>query len=203
MAAGQAYRLSIVVKSDSSPFVAINQPVFVQGPTGLIADTPEEDLVGAFRTECEASYLACITSALRLVKYQVGVAPDFATTFELDLGITGPVGTQGSDPLPPRTASVLSFRSATPGRRGRGRMYLPPASELSSSTGAPTANHITAMNALAVDMQDAMALVTASHIEWFWNIWSGLDATARLVSGFTSRGVWGSQRDRTRLFAAG
>lgn len=45
---------------------------------------------------------------------------------QLDRGLpSGAAGTASGNALPPQTAEVMTIRTATPGRSGRGRFYLP------------------------------------------------------------------------------
>jgi len=194
MAIGDKFRLKVTFKSDISAFVAQVTPVFSQ-EGALFFDTPEEDLVGAFREECEALLLACVTNALRLVPL-----PGQASSHTLALGLAGPAGGQGGDRMPPRSASILSFRSPTPGKRGRGRMYLPPASETSNTAGHPTGAHVTALNDLGQSMISDMPSISVTHAPWVWYIHSLADGDFKPVSQFVGRDYWGTQRDRTRIY---
>jgi hypothetical protein len=202
LAIGDIFRLDIVFKSDNSPYVAVCGPHFKQA-TLLVLDTPEEDLVGAFRDKAEPALLSTFTSTLRIVRYTVSPVPGTGSTYQLDLGITGPVGVRTGDRLPPRVATVLSFRSSHPGKRGRGRMYLPPASETDNTGGAPTADLLAACNNLGDAMLNDMPVADASFASWVWVIRSEADNISRDVISYVPRGYWGSQRDRTRIFPAG
>ena len=198
MSVGDKFRLKVTFKSDTSERVAQVTPVFSQEGEPIF-DTPEEDLVGAFQEECEALLLACVTASLRLVEYAVVPLPGTAASFVLSLGGAGPVGTQGGDPMPPRTATILSFRSPTAGRRGRGRMYLPPASEASNTAGHPTSGHLAAGDALGAAMIGDMPSLSITHLPWVWYIQSLADADFKPVSAYVTRDYWGTQRDRTNI----
>lgn len=199
MSVGDVFELAITWKSDESPYVAVCTPKFRQ-ENALILDTEGEDLVGAFRDKCESAMAACITSTLRLVRYTVSPIPGTGSTYALDLGVTGPVGARAGDRLPPRVAAILSFRTATPGKRGRGRMYLPPASEGDNTLGRPTADLQSALNAFGETMFADMLAGGLEFANWQWVVRSDKDNISRPVTQYIARDYWGSQRDRTRIF---
>lgn len=202
MAVGDIYRLTIVTKSDLSPFVAVNQPHFFQSAVQEIAPTGA-DLIASFVDLAQEAYLNCVTEALRIVQYRVSKAPDFATEYTLDLGIGGPTGNQTGDRLVPRCASILSLRTSVLTRRGRGRLYLPPAGEASNTGGIPTATHLTALQELGDALLSMDVSVSAgNYTRWQLAVWSTLNADGSAVIACTPRSYWGSQRDRTRIFPA-
>jgi len=105
--------------------------------------------------------------------------------------------------MPPRTAGILSFRSATPGRRGRGRMYIPPSVESQNTLGRPTLGYLTTVENLGDALLSAMNTGGVEFAAWEWVVWSEADQVARAVTSYVARGYWGSQRDRTRIFPSG
>jgi len=197
MAVNDIYRLNVITANNPSIAVAVNGFYFRQR-TALILDTPEEDLVAAFQEECEFNYLNTFTSAMFLIKYQVGKSPEFATAFEVFDGVQH--GGLTGDPLPPRNCAVLSKKTSDFSRRGRGRTYLPPASESVSSGIGLTTGYRTALTDFAANVQDDMNAETLTHAGWQHVLWSEADQEAKTVTSYIINLRWASQRDRGNLY---
>lgn len=105
--------------------------------------------VGDLAAECAQAF---IDNALDLISNQYSVTETVATVQLGVVGVDDPVigtsaasgtGAQVGDPVPQNTAFLVHKRTATGGRGGRGRMYLP---------GVPEAqvNHVGALTGAAV-----------------------------------------------------
>lgn len=198
MAIGDVYRLRVVLRRSFVHPACINNFYF-KAETITIFDTQEEDLVQAWQLSAETAYRNCFTNFIAITQYQVAKAPDFNTAFVLDLA--GTPGNLTGDALPPRTSFVLSWRTAVLSKRGRGRVYLPPASEADNSSGAPTAGYRTTVSNFGDLLIGGIgdALTTAQYTLMMW---SPADQVAREVTSHFSVGGWGSQRDRDGILSA-
>lgn len=197
MSVDDVYRLSVEWSNTPGFPTAVNLFYFKQ-IDALVLDTPGEDLVEAFRTECEATYRELVTNALALRKYAVAKAPLFLTEHVLE-GL-GEGGLATGDAMPPNTGGLLSIKTATLTRRGRGRVFIPPASETYNSGGRPTALMRGNITAFGSFMMVEMNTTTLAHSAWEMQMWSKADQVARPVVSAFSSAIWGSQRDRRYLY---
>lgn len=196
MAVNDTYRLTVTWGGVISDHKAVNQFYFKQNDD-LVFDTPGEDLVEAFRAKVEVNYVGAVTTALAIEKYAVAKAPLFLTEFEdnptpISGGLSG-------DPLPPRTAGVIAYKSADLTARGRGRIFVPPASEAFSGGGTLTSGLIAQYNTIITGLED-MATPGILYASWVPMMWSTADQLAKVITQFIVRTRWSSQRDRTDLY---
>jgi len=69
------------------------------------------------------------------------------------------VGNFDPDPLPRQVAGIISWRTGTSGRRGRGRSYIPfPAEENNTASYVPSAGYLTAVQALRTTILNTGAM---------------------------------------------
>jgi hypothetical protein len=197
MAIGDVYRLTIQWSNAPGLPTAVNQLYFKQDG-GLIADTPEEDLVGAWQEEVEAAYASLVTNALAIRSYTVAKAPLFLTSLIVSGLAVG--GSASGDAMPPQTAGVIEIRTADFSRRGRGRVFIPPGAESFNSAGKPTGAYRTSLGDVAANIKDDMASTSLSHTGWVWQLWSRADQAAKEVTTAFGGSFWGTQRDRNRLY---
>lgn len=197
IAIGDVFRLKAVWQRTTDGPTAINQFVFKQGGV-LILDTPEEDLVAAFREECETQYVNLVTNTIALVKYEVSQSPLFLTSLVDDIDDVG--GALTGDALPARIAGLIGFRTADLSRRGRGRYFLPPPNESSNTAGAPSVGYISNVQGFADNLFVDMNTVTITHTNWILQLWSPTDTEAKEVTQINARGRWATQRDRGKLY---
>ena len=197
MAVNDVIRINAIWANNPNVAVAVNEWHFRQG-TSLILDTPEEDCLDAFRTKVEPDYLFIVTSALYLIRYQVSIGPDFNTSLESDFAPI--VGQKGGDPLPPRTAGLMQKKTATFSRRGRGRIFLPPANEASSGGSAATSAYRTDVDTFRDDVMTDMASGGIANADWIFSLWSEADQVARDVTSFRFVTTWSSKRSRKNLY---
>lgn len=198
MAEGDVYRMRCVWKRSANGAAAVNDFYFEQfDPT--IIDTPAADLFQAFQLTCQAAYEALVSSLLSTVEIQFGRAPDFLT----EEVFTTPffVGQLSGDPLPGFSCGILSRYSEDLTRRGRGRLYIPAATEAVNSNGAPTAGYFNDLQ----DFGDSMMPYIGDGVttsRWGACVWSVADQESKRVVSFRARSIWGVQRDRRNLFLA-
>jgi hypothetical protein len=127
---------AISVEGSMAGQVVINSLGFrIVGSTGF--ETPGEalELATNIRTAWQARMLARMVPAYAFVGVTArGVTEPGIAEFA---SATVTPGTNGGSPLPSFVAIKFKFRTATPGRAGRGRTGLAGASEDSTTAGAP------------------------------------------------------------------
>jgi len=193
MAIGDRYVLRMQWRNGSSLLLAENSFAFEQ-VTAIVEPTVGEDLVGRFRTEVEPTFTQLVQTNYILERYTVAELPSKLLIYEEV--ITGVTGSVGGDPLPPQVAGVITLRTPTLGRRGRGRLYLPPTGESYNTGGQPSAGYKS--GAIGVmDLIYAMSTANASYAEWLWGVWSTADQAFRIITSYSPRVLWGTQRGRT------
>ena len=197
MAVGDVYRLAVHWRRLAFPHTAVNVFHFKQ-TDALILDSPGEDLVGAFQDKVEPHYLSLVTDYITIFRYTVSKAPTFAIEYEIS--VPGTPGSLTGQPLPARTSACINWRTATPGRRGRGRTFLPPASEGTSAGNGPESGYISTAGNFINAMITTMAASGLEFAAWEFQVWSELDAVARVVTNGSLRASWSSQRDRGNLY---
>jgi len=194
MAVGDIYRLTAILRATGEGPEVVNTFTFEQLDE-TVFDTPEEDLVQAFRGEAETAYREQFTNRLTVFQYKTGQSPNFETAFVQDL--SGVVGNLSGDSMPIRTAGIISLRTSVLSRRGRGRLYLPPANEAGNgSDGHPTSGYVDNMEFFANAVMGMRNHLSILYAHYAWVVWSKSDQEAHQVTAFTARNFWGSQRDR-------
>jgi len=198
MAVHDIYRMRIVLRRSAVHPACINNFYFEQ-LDALILDTPPQDLYQAWAASFEAAYCALFTSFIAITQYQFAKAPLFLTEEVFDF--TGVPGTLTGDPLPPRTSICLSNRTADFSRRGRGRVYLPPASESTNTNGSPVNTYVESVR----DFGDSLLPFIGDGVttsRWSPNMWSEADQLAKEIVSFFVTPQWTSQRDRDGILSA-
>jgi len=119
-------------------------------------------------------------------------------------GLDAGTGNRTGDPLPLQTAGLITLRTATAGRKGRGRVYLPfPAEIDNTSTANPLAGYITALGVMAdrwvgdTVLTAGLDVTTLTSVVYNRATGLGTNITGRRVSSF-----WATQRRRGDLSAA-
>jgi hypothetical protein len=192
MAVGDVYRFAFVWKSISSSKVAVNNFYLKQnGP--LILDTPTEDFWGIFQESCLELYRFSVASELGLIQLVGATGLPFVTEQIID--IEGVVGGSGGGSLPTRTAGILSYRTAVPTKKGRGRVFLPPAGEGDNAAGRPSSGWLTNTNGFAQALFD-LQFEAVGSASWQWHMYSKTDNVFRPVTAAAARTKWGSRRKR-------
>lgn len=196
MAVNDVYRLRVVCRRSSVGVACINDFYFKQTLTTIL-DSPGEDLVQAWEDDAEVPYTSLFTNFLGVVQYQVAKAPLFLTEHQKD--VAGVAGLLTGDPLPPRTSICVSWRTADLTRRGRRRVYLPPANEAQSSDGNPISSYITACLAFGNLFADASIGDGVTTATWLGMMWSPADQAAKPLLQCFVTSSWRTQRDRSQI----
>lgn len=194
MAVGDIYTIQAQWRLTNGDLTAQNQFHFRQ-TLPVVFDTPEEDLLQAFTTEIEPAYVNVVSGQWGIVNYIIKAQPEDLTV--LEAAVPDHSGVLGGDALPPQVSTILSFRSPQPGRRGKGRVFLPPANEASSGVlGAPGSTLQADVTALGTELYD-LAL-NGLYAGWQWSVWSVTNQSGYAVTGWSSRFRFATQRGRTR-----
>lgn len=192
---GDFYRFAFLWRAAGSDKVAVNNLYFRQ-QYALVVDTALQDFWGIFQESCLESYRFAITADLSLVQIVAAKGTPFVTEEVLD--VTDVTGGSGGDRMSPRQAAVLSYRTALPTKKGRGRIFLPPAGEADNTGGRPSADYRTNLDnfgAALLDLQNE----SLSSAGWQWQMYSKTDDEFRAITAYGTRDYWGSRRKR-RLY---
>jgi len=131
---------------------------------------------------------------LRVV-FPIPTVADIAT---FNQGIGGVVG----EDLPKQAGGVISLRSATPGRTGRGRMYIPfPGEADNENPGRPIATYVTRLATLGTSVSaplvvDDMLGNSATLSAVILNGPPAAPGNFKRVTNTIARTFWGTQRRR-------
>lgn len=120
--------------------------------------------------------------------------------------VSAGAGTAGGVALPRQTAGLLSFQTKNAGVAYRGRTYLPfPSVTHNGAAGVPTAGYITISQSIGTDLSQPDTVVGAGGTALITPcIWhrpvkghpKPLDNTTDPINGFTTKGLWATQRRR-------
>lgn len=91
----------------------------------------------------------------------------------------------GGTAIPPQLASVVSWRTATAGRSGRGRTYLGNLGASAQTNALVTSGFVTAMGTSSATLITAVRAVSVSGTPAYLCVWSPTKGTTReILSGF-------------------
>jgi hypothetical protein len=194
MAIGDIFNLRVQFRNPTTGLTAENSFTFRQ-ELATVFDTPGEDLVQRFDAEVLVLYEGLITSSYGLERKAVYQKPGNLLVYEQTP--IGQSGTLSGDPLPPMVCGLISERTATPGRRGRGRTYLPPATESVSAGRGPVQAYVDQMTSL-IEALVAMNEENINYARWAWGVWSETDQVFREITFAIPRLIWATQRNRAK-----
>lgn len=192
MAIGDWYTLKIVYQNTVTGVFLENQLHYQH--TGVTpAVSAEADLVAQFRDDPEGDIISLFHGNYSVVGYRVIPRPGNTATY--DISITPVTGFLGGDVMPPANACIVSIKSESFTRSGRGRIYLPPAAESNSNAGGQVAGaYITDVNTF---MAAAVSLTSlAATATFILGIWSEKDQAGYQYVSYAVRNYWGVQRGR-------
>jgi hypothetical protein len=104
----------------------------------------------------------------------------------------------GSGNLPPQLATVVSWRTATSGRSGRGRTYLGNLSGSAQNGAVVTAAAVTAINTAATTLISAIAAITAAGAPAKLGVWSPTGGVIREILTGASDATFDTMRSRVK-----
>jgi hypothetical protein len=107
-------------------------------------------------------------------------------------------GTATGDPLPKQVAGVITLRSPFAGRSNRGRLYIPfPAEGSNDTDSTPTAAYLADQGFLGLGLASNVVVTAGANSATLGPvIWRRGPRTAVVITGFTGRDKWGTQRRR-------
>jgi len=104
----------------------------------------------------------------------------------------------GGGLLPPQLASVVSWRTATSGRSGRGRTYLGNLGNSALLTNAVTPAAVTAINSAAATLITAVAALQAAGASAALAVWSPTDGVLRPILSGATDATFDTMRSRVK-----
>lgn len=155
---------------------------------------PAENLAEGFVTAIEADWLACLSDEATLAcVYVRRVKPTPSVAYTR---IWNVVGTVADEPIPTTSAAVISWYTATAGKRTRGRNYFCGLPESFQNGGLIEGAGQTALVALADTLSDVIAAGAGGTGEWELCIYSRVNGTAVDVEVNVVRSNLGTMRTR-------
>lgn len=102
------------------------------------------------------------------------------------------------DALPTQVCGLITIRTATAGRQGRGRLYFPFLSETDNALGGvPTAGFVTGLQAVADVFKDTEDVLDGINSEtWTPCVFRPITGLPRRVTAMIARARWATQRRR-------
>lgn len=190
MAVGDVY--SLVVKGKVHNQTTMNVFHYWCSITGDADDA--DDLVAAFRTNCETQYLACCASEFELEGYICQKIHPLPVLASFTQGVAFTVGTGGVESLPSSVAVVLTKRTSIGGKAGRGRVYMPAVPVDFEADSVLTGGALGTYTNLANKLDDP--LTVANGGVYVPALWHRASRTHHSLIGVTPRNVLRNQRRR-------
>jgi hypothetical protein len=124
----------------------------------------------------------------------------YFNTEPLIIGATPATSTSGTGTgfIPPQLASVVSWRTATSGRSGRGRTYLGNISQNAQSGSLITAAFVTAVNTAATTLISAVRALSVGGTPPYLCVWSPTKGTTRETLSGVMDGTFDTMRSRVK-----
>jgi hypothetical protein len=116
------------------------------------------------------------------------------------IGATPATSTAGTGTgfIPPQLASVVSWRTATSGRSGRGRTYLGNISQNAQSGSLILAGFVSAVNTAATTLITAVRALSVGGTPPYLCVWSPTKGTTREVLSGTMDATFDTMRSRVK-----
>jgi hypothetical protein len=171
----------------------------VTGKTG--GNVTEAEVLRDLATWVSPDYKSLMATTARFRGATGNTIFPVATGVVKDITADGP-GTVVGDTFAVQAAGLISLRSLTAGRHGRGRAYIPFASEASNdANGFPTAAYQTQLTALAGKFSTSRTVTgaTLGTVTLKPMIWNRAATLATEITSTIIRGAWATQRRRTFL----
>lgn len=107
-------------------------------------------------------------------------------------------GGVAGDPLPKQITGISTLRTLTPGRRGRGRIYVPfPAESQNDADQTPTAAYLVVLfNYTSVAIASLLAGINPNTNTLESIVYNRASGTGIPITSFTARDKWATQRRR-------
>lgn len=196
MAVGDILKLTAIWSRAPHIRVIVNEWAFRQD-SALVLDTPEEDLLTAWRDKIEADYIALVTDFLTLSTYKISYLPANDTVLAESVTLAG--GSVG-DPMPAYQSFFIRERTQNFTRTGRGGFFMPPTVESANTNGNPNTGYINPTMAMAELIRTDMAAGGLTYANWTWGVYSRKDGTLYPITSITNNGKWSHQVDRQNAY---
>lgn len=197
MAVGDKYKLNVKWLDTATQLTAQNSFALRVDAMPTIK-TVEEDIFDTFEdSSIRAFYTSLVHQNYYIVGYSLLLLPEELVVAER--AIPADINHQGQisgDMLPPQITCVVSLRTNLLGRRGRGRIYLPPTGESrNTAAGFVSSLHIDEANSLCGNIVAGLD-GSVSEGEYTWGVWSRENQTFNAVNSWIPRNRWANQRGR-------
>lgn len=194
MAIGDIYKLHVRLRVTGGSLTAENSFAFRQDGVAIFA-TPEEDLVAFWENEVQGTYNDTYHGNYGVVQLAVEQLPAGLIAFtktEPDLS-----GTLTGDQLAPQVAGLMHINTGHLGRRGKGRIFFPPANEGSNGgSGTVSTGYVNNMEAVGAILLAGSGVI--AYAGWVWGVWSESDQAFYEATSYAGQFRWGTQRGRAR-----
>jgi hypothetical protein len=109
-------------------------------------------------------------------------------------------GTQSGELMPAILAGFIRFNTADFSRRGKGGIFVPPATEGANVGGIPAAGQVAAWQALGDAALAGMKIGGVLYAQWDLVIHSKADNAFKPVTSTIARAGWSHQIDRRGMY---
>jgi hypothetical protein len=193
MTVGDGYRITVVSQDNQTLEKVANSWAYIYEGNAVEA-TEAEDLITAWVDEVQGAYRALMSTGFNVVIIVVAELPGGLSVAERGI-VTDNQGAASGDVLPYQCAGVITWITATLGRRGKGRSFMPPTAEsFNGGTGVCTSGYVTLLNSFATAAKFIAG--DLSHGDWSLAVFSQADQAVRPVVSHVARNYWGVQRSR-------
>jgi len=188
---GDIFKLSVICNNiaDGSDYVNVHH---FRQETPLVDLDPGTDLVNAWEATIPALYtplMSNITALTQAEVRQIGLP-----TYIYARTLTGYVGDNTDNMLPPTTAPLISWRTGLAGRSYRGRTYMFPTTEVHQERGVVAASYSGAWE----DWANAMLTIGdgVTSAQYILTIYSPTLNDDTPVQSFLLRGILARMKNR-------
>jgi len=148
----------------------------------------------------EAAFKVCLSSHASFWGVKATRIRPSRSQPEISFVSRGP-GEADDDLLSRQVAGIIRWKTGLGGRQGRGRSYIPFATEaFNSDVGEPTGAYLTALQGLANVMDDDLVIAVAGRTATLKaGVFSRTSNTFNQITSFELRTHWGTQRRRSSI----
>lgn len=165
--------------------------------TAGAGDMFPEDMPNLFGDYSSDEFKDCINENFSWVGCMVRLVDPAISITYLSTSVAK-VGDRAGEPLPTQVSGIITKRSDSTGRNGRGRMYVPFPSEDDNDDGHPSAALFVEYAVLAARVLSPIILTSAGGaiVTFVPVLWNADTDTVTAVTSSVVRNKWGTQRRR-------
>lgn len=162
------------------------------------AGVTDSDFATLMSTSLEALYKDVMSASANFIGVQCQILRPTRLPEVTEQADFGP-GLNAGDPLPPQTAALISFKTNSATRAGRGRIYIPFLSETTANPdGRPSAVQIAALEALATVWATTKAPTVGADTSNMVPVIASADGLLpKDITDFRVRPYWATMRRRS------